>query len=357
MKPAVALVWLSVAFLVACGPKSPPPAPEIRPVRTAVATEHATGELVSLTGHIRARRDENLAFRLDGRMVARYAQIGQQVRPGDLVAELDPKPQRDALQTAQAFSAAARASLHEAANNLQRQQILLKDGWTTRVIYDAAEKTFETAKASVDAAAAQVHNAQDQLGYTRLTADSAGVVTTTGAEPGEVVRAGQTIVTIAQHDGIDAVFDVPDSLMRRLKRDVTVAVALTDDPSIRTTGHVREVSPQADPVTRSYQVKIALLQPPVAMRLGATVTGQARMTEQPGIDLPATALTTEAGKPAVWVFDPKTHEVSLRAIMIARADSNDIIVSKGLSVGERVVTAGVHALRPGQKVRLLESAQ
>ena len=104
----------------------------------------------------------------------------------------------------------------------------------------------------------RLHNAEDQLGYTQLVADAAGVVTATGAEPGEVVRAGQMIVTVAQHNGLDAVFDVPDSLMRRLRPDVTVTVALTDDPNIRTTGHVREASPQADPVTRSFQVKIAL---------------------------------------------------------------------------------------------------
>ena len=103
-------------------------------------------------------------------------------------------------------------------------------GWTTRVEYDAAEKTFQSAKAAVDAASAVLHTAEDQLGYTQLLADAAGVVTATGAEPGEVVRAGQMIVTVAQHNGVDAVFDVPDSLMRRLRPDVTVTVALTDDP-------------------------------------------------------------------------------------------------------------------------------
>lgn len=354
MNVASALVWLGMA-LPLTAVAAPPPTPEIRPVRTIVATAHGQGELVSLTGHIRARTEENLAFRIDGRMVARHASVGQQLRPGDLVAELDPQPQHDELRTAQAALAAAQASVREATNNLQRQQTLVKQGWSTQVQYDAAQKTFQTAKASVDAAAAQEHYAQDKLSYTQLLADAAGVVIATGAEPGEVVRAGQTIVTVAQHSGVDAVFDVPDSLIRRLKPDVTVTVALTDDPKIQTTGHARETSPQADPVTRSYQVKVGLEQPPAAMRLGATVTGQARMVEQPGIELPATALTIEDGKPAVWVFDPKSQEVSLRIVTIVQGDSDTIIVSKGLSAGERVVTAGVHALRPGQKVRLLES--
>lgn len=351
MKLLTALACLGVVLLSACD-KKPPPAAEIRPVRTVVATSRTEGEPVTLTGHVRARTEENLAFRIDGRMLVRRVNLGQELKPGDLVAELDPKPQQDGLRTAQALLAAAEASLREAVNNFQRQQTLVNQGWATRVEFDAAQKTLSTAKASVDAAAAQVHNATDQVGYTQLTADAAGVVTATGAEPGEVVRAGQTIVTVAQHNGLDAVFDVPDSLMRRLRPDVTVTVALTDDPKIRTTGQVRETSPQADPVTRSFRVKVGLNDPPESMRLGATVLGQAHMVEEGGIELPATALTSTDNKPAVWVVDPKTQEVSLHIVTVRQGGSSSIVVSDGLAEGERVVTAGVHALRPGQKVRL-----
>jgi RND family efflux transporter MFP subunit len=351
MKPVIALAWLGLVLLSACD-KKPPPAAEIRPVRTVLATPQTEGEAATLTGHVSARTAENLAFRIDGRMLARRVNVGQELRPGDPVADLDPQPQQDGVRAAQAVLAAAQASLHEAANNLERQQTLVDQGWTTRVQYDAAEKAFQTAKASVDAASAVLHTAADQLGYTQLAADAAGVVTATGAEPGEVVRAGQMIVTVAQHNGVDAVFDVPDNLMRRLRPDVTVTVALTDDPKIRTTGHAREASPQADPVTRSFRVKIALDQPPASMRLGATVSGQARLPAEGGIELPATALTMADNKPAVWVVDPKTQEVSLRVVTVQRGGSSSIVVSDGLVGGERVVTAGVHALRLGQKVRL-----
>ncbi len=351
MKPVIALAWLGLVLLSGCHEK-PPPAPEIRPVRTVLATPQTEGEAVTLTGHIRARTEENLAFRIDGRMLARRVDVGHELRPGDPVADLDPQPQRDGVRTAQAALDAAQASLHEASNNFERQKTLVGQGWSTRVQYDAAEKTLQSAKAAVDAASAVLHTAEDQLGYTQLVADAAGVVTATGAEPGEVVRAGQMIVTVAQHNGVDAVFDVPDSLMRRLRPDVTVSVALTDDPKIQTTGHVREASPQADPVTRSFQVKIALDHPPAAMWLGATVSGQAHVVPQGGIELPATALTMADNKPAVWVVDPKTQEVSLRAVTVRQGGSSSIVVSDGLAGGERVVTAGVHALRPGQKVRL-----
>ena len=172
-------------------------------------------------------------------------------------------------------------------------------------------------------------------------------------ESGEVVRAGQTIVTVAQSGGIDAVFDVPATLMRQISPDALITVALTDDPSIRTTGRVRETAPQADPTTQSFRVKIGLDDPPEAMRLGATVFGKTRMLGTKGVELPATALTMLDNQPAVLVVDPNSLQVSLRAVELQRQASSSIVVSKGIEPGELVVTAGVHALRPGQKVRLL----
>jgi RND family efflux transporter MFP subunit len=190
-----------------------------------------------------------------------------------------------------------------------------------------------------------------------LLADSAGAVISTGAEAGEVVRAGQMIVTVAHGDGADAVFDVPAILLRQVSPDALINIALTDDPTVHTVGQVRELAPQADPVTRSYRVKVGLTEWPEAMRLGATVTGQTRMVAPGGIELPATALTMVDNKPAVWVVDRTTQQVSLRSVQLQRQDSSSIVVTQGLQGGEVVVTAGVHALRPGQKVRLLDDSQ
>ena len=162
------------AVLLAVAPGTAYAQSEVRPVRTVVATARAEGESVSLTGHIRARTEESLAFRIDGRMIARRVDVGEIVKPGDLVAELDPQPKQDALRSAQAALAAAQASLHEAANNLERQRTLVGQGWSTRVQFDATEKTFLSAKAEVDSDAAQLHAAEDQLGYTKLLADSSG---------------------------------------------------------------------------------------------------------------------------------------------------------------------------------------
>jgi len=347
-----ALASLGFHPLKMAGGPAPLP-PDIRPVRTVVAARDAHGEAVSLTGHVRARTEENLAFRIDGRMIARLVEVGQRVQKDQAIAQLDPQPERDALRAAQAKLAAAQAALHEASNNMERKQTLVQDGWATRVQFDAVQRAFLSAKADVDAAAAQLHNTEDQLGYTNLLADAAGAVIATGAEAGEVVRAGQTIITVAHDDGADAVFDVPATLIRQVSPDAIIGISLTDDPGVLTVGQVREVAPQADPVTRSYRVKVGLTERPDTMRLGATVSGQTRMlAAASGIELPATALTMADNKPAVWLGDPVSSEVSLRSVDLQRQDSSSIVVTGGLDGGELIVTAGVHALRPGQKVRL-----
>jgi membrane fusion protein, multidrug efflux system len=356
MYPIAVLAWLALG-LFAAEAASVTPSADVRPVRTIVATLRAEGEPVSLTGHIRARTEESLAFRIDGKLIARRIGIGQMVKPGDLVAEVDPLPEQDALRAAQARLTAAQAVLEEAAKNLYRKKTLLASGTSTGVQVDAAEQAYRSAQAQVDAAAAQLHSAEDQLGYTKLKADAEGVVIATGAEAGEVVRAGQMIVTVAHQDGADAVFDVPASLMRRVSRDAEITIELSDDPSIHTLGRVREDAPQADPVTRSHQVKVGLIEWPAAMRLGATVTGRTNMRAPAGIELPATALTSAENKPAVWVVDRNSNEVSLRTVELERQDSGSIVVTGGLQAGELVVTAGVHALRPGQQVRLLGATQ
>jgi RND family efflux transporter MFP subunit len=351
MRSAAVIAFLGLTLLAGC--EKPQPTAEIRPVRTVAAAAGAGGEPLQLTGHIRARTEQNLAFRIDGKMITRKVDIGSVVQPNDLIAELDLQPQRDALHQAQAKLAAAEATLHEASNNMDRQRTLVNQGWSTKVQYDSAERSFETAKAQLAVAKAQLHEAEDHFSYSELRADAPGVVISKSVEPGEVVRAGQTVVTVAHYDGTDAVFDVPASLMRQISPDALITVALTDDPKIRTTGRARETAPQADATTRSFRVKVGLDQVPEAMRLGATVFGETRMLASKGIELPGTALTSVDNRPAVWVVDPKSMQVSLRPIELQQQASSSIVVSQGIEPGDLVVTAGVHALRPGQKVRLL----
>jgi len=346
---------LIAAAVAGCDSK-PPPAVQIRPVRAVTVARSAEGEIVSLTGQVRAKEQVSLAFRLDGRMVKRLVNVGEVLKTGQIVAQLDPQNQQNTLRTAQANLAAAEAALTQAQLTFGRQQQLLVGGWTPRAKFDEAQQALRTAQAQVDAAHAQLAIAQDQLGYTDLLADAPGVVTATGAEQGEVVRAGQMVVSVARQGGRDAVFDVSEQLIRTGPRDPVVQIALTNDPSVRAIGRVREVSPQADSATRTFQVKVSIIDPPSAMELGSTVTGSIKLSAPPGIEISPSALTEANGRPAVWVVDPKSQTVSLRNVDVSRYDPADVIISQGLDTGEIVVTVGVQTLHPGQKVRLLGGA-
>jgi len=347
------IVVALIATAVASCEKPAPPTSQARPVRTVTVEHHAEGEAVSLTGHVRAKDQVNLAFRLDGRMIERPVNVGDVLKAGQVVAKLDPQIQQNGLNTAQANLASAEAVLVQARLTFWRQQQLVKDGWTSRANFDEARQKLETTQGLVDAAQAQVRTAQEQLSYTVLSADAPGVVTAKGAEPGEVVHAGQMIVQVARQGGRDAVFDVPEQLIRTGPRDPVVEIALTNDPTVRATGRVREVSPQADATTRTWQVKVGIIDPPQGMELGSTVTGSIKLSALPGVEIPASALTEANGNPAVWVVDPQSQTVSLRSVDVARYDPATVVISQGLETGEVVVTAGVQVLRPGQKVRLL----
>ena len=351
-KPQILWTALIVAAVTGCD-KPAPPTSQARSVRTVTVERVAEGETVSLTGHIRAKDQVNLAFRLDGRVIERPVNVGDVLKAGQVVAKLDPQIQQNGLNSAQAELASAEAVLTQARLTFWRQQQLVKDGWTSRANFDAARQKLETTQGQVDAAQAQLRTAQEQLSYTVLSADAPGAVTAKGAEPGEVVHAGQMIVQLARQGGRDAVFDVPEQLIRTGPRDPLVQIALTNDPTVRATGRVREVSPQADSATRTWQVKVGIIDPPQGMQLGSTVTGSIKLSAPPGVEIPASALTEANGNPAVWVVDPQSQTVSLRSVDVSRYDPATVAISQGLETGEVVVTAGVQVLRPGQKVRLL----
>jgi RND family efflux transporter MFP subunit len=199
--------------------------------------------------------------------------------------------------------------------------------------------------------------ARDQLNYTILVADASGAVTSIGAEPGEVVRAGQGIAQVARDGGRDAVFDVPEQLIRSAPRNPIVEIALANDPNVTANGQVREVAPEADPNTRSFKVKVTITDPPVDMRLGSTVTGHIHLAAPAGMQIPATAMTEANGHSAVWVVEPKSLTVSARNVDVPRYDPFGVVISRGLHPGDIVVTAGAQVLHPGQKVRLLGDSQ
>lgn len=355
-RPVTGLAVVAMLLLAACSQEAEERPPQIRPVRVVTVEQGAGGQTSTFTGHIQAENEASLAFRVSGRMIERKANIGDKVSAGEVVARLDPQNARNALQSTRAALAAAESQLVTAENAFSRQDQLLRSGFTTRANHDAARSALQTAQSAVDSSEAQLKIAEDNLGYTDLIADASGTVTARGAEPGEVVQAGQMIVQVARQDGRDGVFDVPAQILRQASPDSIISVALADDPSVKASGRVREVSPQADPVTRTFRVLVGLDNPPEAMRLGSTVNGQVTIENAAVMEIPASALTAVNNAPAVWVVDPQTETVALRNIEVERFGNDNVGVASGLSAGDLVVTAGVQALHPGQKVRLLGSS-
>ena len=236
-----------------------------------------------------------------------------------------------------------------------RQRELLKNGNTTRVEYDQALKTFKTAQAQLDAAQARQVQASENLGYTELKADNDGVITAIGADAGQVVSAGQMVVRLAQPGEREGVFNIAEGAFKTRPKDPTVTVHLVSNPEIETTGKVRYISPQADPATRTYTVRVSLPDAPPQMRLGANVVGTVTLDQGQTVSIPGSALFQKDGKPAVWLVE-KDKTVQLKPITVQRYQGDSVVVGDGLAQGDVVVTAGVQKLLPGEKVALMDAS-
>jgi RND family efflux transporter MFP subunit len=353
--PALALAVAAAVALSACRRAEEPPPPEIRPVRAMTVDKQARDDTVALTGTVQARTETNLSFRIDGRLIERLVGVGDVVRTGQVVARLDPENEESALQAAQAQLVGARARLVETRNNYERLKGLVAENAISRAAFESAEANFRAAESAVEAGQAQVTLSQNRLSYTRLVSNVAGVVALAPVEPGEVVPAGRPVLEVANEGAREAVFDVPAAIKDVAPANPEITVSLTADPRVTAKGRVRETSPRADPVTGTFKVRVALADAPAAMRLGSTVLGRMRTEAGTGIAIPASALVRADRQSAVWLFDPKTQTVAQRTIEVARLDPSSVTVAAGLQPGDIVVTAGVQALRPGMKVRLLEA--
>lgn len=306
----------------------------------------------SLTGVIAARTLNNLSFRVGGRVAERLVDVGQHVDQGAVLARIDPQEQESDLRSAQADLDAAQAQLTQAAATYQRQKTLLSQGFTTRRDFDSADQTLKVAQGSIDAAQSALANAKENLSYTELKAGAAGVITARQVEAGQVVQAAQTVFTIAEDGDRDAVFNVHETLVARTPSGPAVTITLLSDPQIRAVGKVREISPAVDPASGSIRVKVGIPDTPAAMPLGAAVIGSASAKPVKAVLLPWQALTSNAGKPAVWIVDPSSKAVMTVPVEVLAFDSGVVVVDKGLEAGQSVVTAGGQLLSPGQAIEV-----
>lgn len=343
---------LSIAILAGCSR-------EDTKNRASLAVKVRTVELVDyapkfmLTGEISARAQSDLSFRVTGRIIERKVDVGAHVDSDEILARLDPKEQEADVYAARAAVQAAEAKLRQVTSSFERQKTLLGQGFTTRHDYDQAEQDHRTAQATLDSAKAQLATARDQLAQTILRAPSPGVITARSMELGQIAQAAQTVFTLAQDGPRDAVINVQESVISMIS-GTNIEIALVFDPRVTTTGEVREIAPAVDAVTGTVRVKIGIAQTPPEMMLGSAVTVTAHAKPRQMAVLPWSALSSDSGKPAVWLVDTKSRTVALRRIEIESFDSSNIVIRAGLHPGEIVVTAGTQLLRPMQQVAFAE---
>ena len=308
--------------------------------------------LITLTGVVDARNKTDLSFRINGKISERIANVGDHILKGQVLARLDPDEQKEEVVSATAGVASAEALVRQSAAAFERQKELLGRGNTTRRDYDQAEADQRSAQAQLSQAQSDLKLAEDQLSYTELRAEADGIITAQHAEVGQVVAQAQAVFTLARDGARDAVFNVHEWAMNNAVTDKDLGISLVSNPAVKTVGDVREIAPAFNTDNETVRVKVALRQTPDAMLLGSLVNGTAPMLTHKVVLLPWGALFEIAGKPAVWVIDPRSTTVSLKPITLSRYTKDRLVVGEGLQSGEMVVSAGVQLLRPGQKVEI-----
>jgi RND family efflux transporter MFP subunit len=345
------LALLSVVFaLAACSKKneSPEPIRSVKLMTVGASDLNVQGEYAA---EVKARIESRLGFRVAGKILVRQAEAGQRVQPGQVLAELDVQDYALAAKAADAQVLGARTQRDLAAADYKRYEGLLAQNFISAAELERRSATLKSAQATLDQALAQAQSQNNQAAYAQLKATTSGVITAIEAEPGQVVSAGQPVVRFAQDGPRDAVFSVPEHVVSRLKLGQKMTATLgSSNQTVK--GQVREIGASADPVTRTFTVKLAL-EKAEALPLGITLNVHAPQLagSQPNvIKVPTSALRQEGQQTAVWVFDAATGTVASQTVQVATADGNDVVIADGLKAGQQIVSAGVHVLSPGQKV-------
>ena len=355
-QPRPGLFWVCAAALWLAGCSRPEPPPE--PVRAVKLLTVGTAPLhaqLEYAGEVRARTESRLGFRVAGKILQRQAELGQRVRAGQVLAQLDPQDFRLAAQAAQAQASAAQTQRDLAAADFKRYAALKAQNFISGAELERREASLKSTQAQLDQARAQASSQGNQTGYTQLLAPAAGVVTGVEAEPGQVVAAGTPVVRIAEDGPRDVVFAVPEDKVAQIRPGQSVSVRVWSGGDVLA-GQGREVAARAAPGTRTYAGKGAPAGA-AAPALGATVYVLPQVLSRAGtqaIKLPTTALRQQGQGTAVWVYDPASSTVRSQDIEIATADGNAAVVAAGLSPGMQVVATGVHLLSPGQKVTVYQ---
>ena len=355
---ALATTLVAALVVAGCRAESAGPAadgavPEpVRPVRVATVALESAADVVRYPAVIRPRVEADVGFRIAGKVVERLVSVGARVEAGTVLARLDPVDIELQVRATEAQLASARADAANARAEFDRYRRLRADDWASQQEFERRKATLEKAEARVREVEAQLRVVVNSARYATLTADGPGTVTEVLVEPGQVVAQGRTAFRIARLGEVEAVANVPEHQVGGLDtRDL--AVELWALPGVSLPGRLRELSPSADAATRTFQARVTLADPPPAVQLGMTATLVATLPRGgPVARLPMTALTQSGSDPAVWVVHPEAGRLELRPVQVAAFAGEEVVVAGGLTDGEAVVSAGVHKLDAGQKVRV-----
>jgi RND family efflux transporter MFP subunit len=340
-----AAAGLTLALLGGCS-RGGAPAEDVRPVRALTLNAGNVGSSAEFSGDVRPRYESQLGFRVAGKISSRKVDVGTVVKRGQVLMQLDPQDLRLGQDQAQANYELARA-------DLKRYQDLRRQNFVSQAVLDQKQAAARSAEASVEAARAASHEQANQTGYANLVSDADGVVTAINAEVGQVVQAGTPVVRVARTDEKEVVIGVPEDQVDKLHNVGDVRVRLWADPNRSIQGRIREISPVADPATRTYTVKVSI-PPRDDVRLGMTAAVLlAHAGANPAIRVPLSALYQDKGRTSVWVIE--NGAVRQVAVQVGGVSGNDVLLAGGVKPGQSVVTAGVNLLKPGQKVKELGS--
>jgi len=348
----LAVAGLALSLVLAGCSKPVEKVEEVRPVRAIKMAAASTRTVAQFSGEIRARYESRLGFRVGGKIVSRKVDVGAMVKRGQVLMQLDPQDLQLAQSQANAALGAAESNLELAKAELARYKDLREKNFVSQAVLDAKETAYRSARATRDQAAAALRTQRNQTGYGNLVADVDGVVTGIDAEAGQVVAAGTPVVRVARLDALDVVIGIPEDRVDGLRMDSQVAVRLWADPDETIRGRVREVSPAADPATRTYTVRVAI-PPQPDVRLGMTATVRVASNAEAGLRAPLSSLHYEAGSAGVWLVE--RGAVRRVPVQVLGQAGNDVLLGTGVQAGQAVVTAGVNLLRQGQKVRVLQA--
>jgi len=351
LKIAAAAVALAAAVSLS-GCNSHAAAPEV-PRSALVAHPQNAADMHAevYSGDVHARYESQLGFRVNGKIKARLVDVGAHVRAGQALAELDPMDLKLQATSAQATLSSARANRDLAQSEYNRYHALLEKHFISQTQIDTQNNTLKAAQAQVAQAEAALAVAQNQTEYTILRADHDGMITTIHAETGQVVAPGQPVATLARDGDLEVEIAVPENRIADYARGMPAVVEAWADAGRHLQGHLREISPEADRMTRTYRVRVTLDAGDTQPKLGQTArvyfadaAGAARQL------IPLSALHEKGGAPAVWVVDVKTHQVHLAPVDVAAYREQGVLLAGGVDAQQWIVTAGVHKLRDGEAI-------